>query len=187
MRYATAAGIVLAAALAVSAGERRGGEGPKGGTGPEGGQGGLWKELGLTQQQREQLRGLRQDQVDPNKDFRGRMQEIRKATKEEFSKADPSKSALDKLAGQLGDLAEDLAKEKAEYLLEVKKVLTVDQWAKLLERNWMLDLGPGPGPGGGPRGKVMMMKGKGKGKEMEHGEEECPMHKEHHGGNDDED
>ncbi len=103
--------------------------------------GSLWKELGLTEAQRESLKSLRAEQMVELRDIGKKLREVRKTVKVELLKSDPSNSVLDRAAGDAGDLTEDLTASFIDHMLEVKKVLTPEQFSMLLERGDMLKLG----------------------------------------------
>jgi Spy/CpxP family protein refolding chaperone len=160
MKLAWMSGIVLAFALAVAAGEK----GDKGGCPMQkadksgcpmqkGGEGGgpMAKELGLTDTQKVQLKALRQEQRSLFASFGEKMRAQRDAVRAELAKAKPDQAALDKAAVEAGMLAEELAKTRISSLLKAKTILTAEQFSKLLDREWMMEMGPPPGgPRGGP-------------------------------------
>jgi Spy/CpxP family protein refolding chaperone len=101
----------------------------------------MWKQMGLTEQQRESLKALRLEQTTEVKEIGQKLRAVRKTVKEELLKDDPSSSVLDRAAADAGDLTEKLTESFVDHLLEVKKILTPEQFAKLLQRENMLQMG----------------------------------------------
>jgi Spy/CpxP family protein refolding chaperone len=95
------------------------------------------QELNLTQDQKTKLKALRQQMKEPRQQIIEQMKGIRKKIKEELLKDKPLKSALDGYASQLGDLSKQIAQKLADHLLQVKAVLTPEQFAKLVNHDWM--------------------------------------------------
>jgi Spy/CpxP family protein refolding chaperone len=125
-------------------------------------------ELKLNDEQKAKLKELHKANREAMKPFFEKMKGVRDKIKAELLKPESSKQALDGFAAQLGDLHKQMALKRNQHLLQVKKVLTPEQFKKLVSRDWkhrtgikgkrphkgerrdMRGHGPGPGPGEGP-------------------------------------
>lgn len=133
-RFLLALGLSAIMAVPSLAGPGCGAHGKKGHGGPGAHQGGkhlLWKELNLTDQQKEQMKSLHEKMQQIRKEQFGKMKVIRDNIREELAKENPDEGALNKLSADLGDLAELKSKQRVDHLLEIKEVLDADQFAKL--------------------------------------------------------
>ena len=110
----------------------------------------MFADLKLTPDQKTKLKALHEQQKDSHKQFFDQMKALREKTKTELLKPQPSKQVLDGYAAQFGDLHKQLAQKRTEHLLQVKAILTPDQFSKLLSHE---PKGPGfgEGKGRGPR------------------------------------
>jgi Spy/CpxP family protein refolding chaperone len=97
----------------------------------------MMAELKLTAEQNEQLKGLHQQHRQDMKPFQEKMKGIRDKVKAELLKPAPSKPALDGYAAELGDLHKQMALKRNEHLLQMKAILTAEQFAKLVNKDWM--------------------------------------------------
>jgi Spy/CpxP family protein refolding chaperone len=123
------------------------------------------KELGLSTQQKSQLRELRKEMRDFHRSQMDKMRALRDKSKGELLAASPNKEILYGFAREMGELRRVMAEKEADHLLKVKAVLTPDQFEKLLKMDFGQRKGPGPagchdtlqgkwlhgrGPNGGP-------------------------------------
>ncbi len=131
------------------------------------------KGLNLTQEQKAQIKTLREEQGTAFKELRIKAKALRDQLKVEMLKDKPDQDAMEKQADEAGKLAADFAKLRINGLLKAKKILSADQFVNMLDREaaW--------GPGGdGPRGKGrecpkgMDCKEKGKHSDGEHGDDD---------------
>lgn len=114
------------------------------------------QELGLTQDQVQKLEDLRyqnqKQMVDVRRDLQLKMLDIRR----EMEKADPNPQVLDRLVDEAAAIRARQQKARIHHLLDVKKVLTPEQWAKgrqlLMERRQGMRERFGARPGAGRRG-----------------------------------
>ena len=97
----------------------------------------MMADLKLTAEQKEQLKGLHQQHRQDMKPFFEKMKGIRGKVKAELLKPTPSKPALDGYAAELGNLHKQMALKRNEHLLQMKAVLTADQFAKLVNKDWV--------------------------------------------------
>jgi Spy/CpxP family protein refolding chaperone len=104
--------------------------GPEGKKGPNK----IMKELKLSEEQKEKMKELRDQNKDAQKELFGKITELRGAIKEELLKDDPDENALSSLAAQLGEFHARMAKAHQDRLLEIKKILTKEQFEKLLQK-----------------------------------------------------
>lgn len=142
MKLRMAAVLVVATAVIVSAGQKTD-CGQKAACCKEDGHHAMWKELGLTETQRASLKTLREDQMTGLKEIAGKMREVRLTVKNELLKDNPGDAVLDRAAKDAGDLAEAMTTSFIDHLLEVKKVLTPEQFAKVM----VMEHGNFPGMG----------------------------------------
>lgn len=109
------------------------------------------QELGLTQEQQEQLRLLRQKHKAERPDTRAEVKALRRQIAEELKKSSPSRSKIKTLADKIGAIHAANAVRMADHMLEVKVILTPEQFSKMLdikEQRGGHKKGPGKGPGG---------------------------------------
>jgi len=95
------------------------------------------KELNLTQDQKTKLKALRMQMKESRQQIFNQMKGVRNKIKEELLKDKPSKTALDGYASQLGELSKQIAQKLADHLLQVKAILTPEQFTKLVNHDWM--------------------------------------------------
>jgi len=94
----------------------------------------MFADLNLTADQKTKLKELHKTHKESHKQVFDQMKALRDQTKAELLKAEPSKVVLDQLAAQMGDLHKQLAAKRAGHLLQVKAILTPEQFSKLLSR-----------------------------------------------------
>ena len=126
-RTSMAAAVVLAAGLVAVSAQPGPGHGHKrpGGF--------IAKELELTEEQRTKLELLRLDHKKAHVLKRPEMKRIRDKVKTELLKEKPDQGTLDKYAEEMGKLHVEMTKERHKHLLEVKEVLSAEQFEKLVE------------------------------------------------------
>jgi Spy/CpxP family protein refolding chaperone len=120
----------------------------------------MMADLKLSADQKAKLKDLRTKKLAAMKPFREKMKSIREKIKTELLKPQPSKQALDGFAAELGDLHKQMAQMRNDDLLQLKAILTAEQFSKLVNRDWMggphrgmgkdRHGGPGHGMGEGP-------------------------------------
>ncbi|MBN1127377.1 MAG: Spy/CpxP family protein refolding chaperone [Chitinispirillaceae bacterium] len=96
----------------------------------------MMADLKLTGDQKTKLKELHQQHLQEMKPFRDKMKGVRDKVKAELVKPAPSKPALDGYAVELGDLHKQMAIKRNEHLLQVKALLTPEQFSKLVDRDW---------------------------------------------------
>jgi Spy/CpxP family protein refolding chaperone len=84
-------------------------------------------DLQLTQRQQAELKAQHEQ---------GKMKEIREKVRAELLKNKPSKAALDECAAQLAGLHKQLIQNRHDHLLKAKKILTPEQFSKLVSHEW---------------------------------------------------
>jgi Spy/CpxP family protein refolding chaperone len=133
------------------------------------------KEIGLTPQQVQKLDDLQyahqKEMIDLRRDVQIKMLDLR----QEMQKDDPNPKVIDRLIDEGGQLRAKVQKARLHHILDVKAILTPEQWQKArtmlcdrLGRQRGMDrgkgrgmkrgqgrgqgrgMGPGNGPGGGP-------------------------------------
>jgi Spy/CpxP family protein refolding chaperone len=90
-------------------------------------------DLGLTPNQKDQMKALRKDGQDKMKaDFES-MKALRQKIKDEFLKATPDPAALDGYADQMAQFHKQMVKNRFANLFKAKQILTQDQFKKFLD------------------------------------------------------
>ena len=100
--------------------------------GSEGRGGERWKELNLNDQQKSDLKVLQKEMMTALKPQMEKVRELREAIKNEFLGDAPSESKLKALAGQLTQLQAVIEAGRIDHMLKVKKLLTKEQFAKII-------------------------------------------------------
>jgi Spy/CpxP family protein refolding chaperone len=118
----------------------------------------FFAELKLTPDQKTKLQALHKQMRETAKPFFDQMKGIMEKSKAELLKPQPSKQVLYGYAAQLADLHKQMAEKRADHLLQVKAILTPEQFSKLLSHE----------PPMGPEG---FRHGDGKGKGPHHGKD----------------
>lgn len=101
----------------------------------------MMTDLKLNADQKTKLQEFRKQHREEMKPFHETMKSIRDKVKAELLKPQPSKQVLDGLAADLGEQHKKMALMRNDHLLQVKAVLTPEQFSKLVSRDWMA--GPG--------------------------------------------
>ncbi len=86
--------------------------------------------LGLTPEQQQSLEALRFQQQKEMINFRRDMALKRLDLEQEMDKAAPDRQVVDRLLDEQGALRSKMMKARVNHLLDVRKVLTPEQWAK---------------------------------------------------------
>ncbi|MBD3316350.1 MAG: periplasmic heavy metal sensor [Chitinivibrionales bacterium] len=120
----------------------------------------MWSALDLSEDQKSQLKELHQEMLTARKEHRQKVKELRGQIRDELAKDNPSRGALDNFVARQADLHKAMSDQRIDHLLNVKEVLTKEQFEKLLDKQWIEKHGCGGkrfhrgGPhGGGGRGK----------------------------------
>lgn len=121
------------------------------------------QELGLSQEQQAELKVLREKHKAGRSDTRNEVKAIRRQIAEELKKSSPSKSRIKTLADKIGAIHSANAVRMADHMLEVKKILTDEQFSRMLDlKEQRKGQKNGPGKGRGPGGKKQHRHQKGK-------------------------
>lgn len=91
------------------------------------------QELGLSQEQQDQLKELRKKHREERRDIRTEVKELRRQIGEELKKSNPSRSTIKSLADKIGTIHSENAVRMADHMLEVKEILTDEQFTKMLD------------------------------------------------------
>jgi Spy/CpxP family protein refolding chaperone len=114
----------------------------------------LAKELGLSSQQKAQLKSMREEMRGVRKEHIKKMKALRDKSKEELLKPVPSRDVLYSYARESGELRRIMAEKEADHMLKVKAVLTAEQFKRLLSKDFMHPMGSAGGHHKrGPHGK----------------------------------
>lgn len=128
-------------------------EGPEGGAGSHRGKGPkkFFKDLNLTPEQQEKLDAHRKAQRAKNKETREQLKTKMQALHEEISKPNMDRAQLNGLVAEVNTLKGHLFSQHIEGVLEMKEVLTPEQFAKMQEH--FKKGGPGKHGGWGKHGR----------------------------------
>jgi Spy/CpxP family protein refolding chaperone len=96
-----------------------------------------WADLGLTEDQKAKLKEIHEEMADARKENFEAVKALRVKIKEELLKNDPAKSMLDSYADELGKLHKEMSRARNEHLLKVKKILTAEQFSKVVNKEWL--------------------------------------------------
>jgi Spy/CpxP family protein refolding chaperone len=104
----------------------------------------LAEKLGLSDQQKSQLKDLRKEMRDFRKSQMDKMNALLEKSKTELLKPAPSKDVLYGYAKEMGEQRRIMAEKEADHLLQVKIILTPEQFTKLLSMKFWEGAGPRP-------------------------------------------
>jgi len=107
----------------------------------------MWEELNLSADQEAKFREINARHAPVRRDHSRRIEELRERINQELLKDRPSRSLLAQLAGQMGETQKKMNIASVEHFLDVKAVLTPEQFKKFTERASV-----GSGTGGRRRG-----------------------------------
>ncbi len=93
----------------------------------------LREALDLSDEQFEQLQALKTEHREEMQGNREAVQALRAEVKTELKKDSPSSSETDRLAEEIGDLHTEMTKSLVAHLLEIKEILTPEQFEKMGE------------------------------------------------------
>ena len=96
----------------------------------------LWAQLNLTDEQKTKLKELHEEMLQIRKDHYQKVNDFRIKMKDELLKEKPSRQVLSNYAQQLGALHQDLTQKRTEHLLDIKGVLTPEQFTKVVDKDW---------------------------------------------------
>ncbi len=94
-----------------------------------------WEELGLTDQQKEQIRELHKENRSWRSESMKEIAEVRGNIRDEMLKEHPDRNRLNSHAEKLGDLYKAATDARIEYFFELKTVLTDEQFSKVVGNN----------------------------------------------------
>ena len=95
----------------------------------------MWRDLNLTDDQKAKLKGLHDERKSERQGHMQRMKDMREKIKTELSREKPNSDTLMSYASQIAVMVEDMTKQRLQELLQVKQILTKDQFAKLLSKD----------------------------------------------------
>ncbi len=110
----------------------------------------MWGDLNLTKEQQAQFKTLHEEMKGMREKHMEAVKTVREKMKVELLKAEPSQNTLYGYAAELGELHKQMTRDRSDHLLKVKKVLTPEQFSKLVEREDAMERGKGFGPHQGP-------------------------------------
>jgi Spy/CpxP family protein refolding chaperone len=116
----------------------------------------MWKDLNLTQQQKDQLKAAHQEMQTQRQELFQKMKGLRKTIKDEIMKDNPDQNMLNNLAEQSGALEKEAALLRFQHFLKMKSILTKEQFEKILDNDRPgLGMEEGMEGPGGPHGEGM--------------------------------
>jgi len=111
--------------------------------------------LGLQEEQIEQMQKLHDQMQDFHQTHRSEMDSLKSFISTELKKDAPDRQYLNQLSAQMGASAEKLSQKRIEHMLDLKELLTEDQFEKLLQHH-ETKRPRGPGGKGHFRGNPQM-------------------------------
>jgi Spy/CpxP family protein refolding chaperone len=130
----------------------------------------MMADLKLTADQKTKIQALHKDMETSMKALAEQMKGISEKVKAELLKDQPSKQVLDGYATQLADIQKQLLQKRYNHVLQVKTILTKEQFSKHLSHEWMGCAGMCEEMGEGGHGQCMGGK---KGEAMGKGGHHC--------------
>lgn len=112
----------------------------------------MWEDLNLKEDQKTKLKALHVEMQSVRTKHFEAVKTVRNKIKKELLKDNPSQNVLYGYAGELGELHKQISKDRGDHLLKVKKILTKEQFAKVLEHEGRKGKGR-HGPHKGSKGK----------------------------------
>ena len=94
----------------------------------------LWEELNLTPDQEAKFRDINAKHAPARRDHARRLEEVRARMNQELLKDRPSRSLLAQYAGQMGEFQKQMNIASVNHMLDVKAVLTAEQFNTFLSR-----------------------------------------------------
>jgi len=91
----------------------------------------------VTADQKAKIQALHKDMEGKGKSLFDQMKGINEKVKVELLKDQPSKQVLDGYATQLADIQKQLLQKKYDHILQVKTILTKEQFSKHISHEWM--------------------------------------------------
>lgn len=128
----------------------------------QGGKEGPFKELNLTAEQKEKLKGHKEAQKESSRALREQIKAKMQALHAEIGKPTVDRAQINALVAEINNLKGQLFAQHTEGILAMKEILTPEQFAKMQKgfekhhgkqgRHMPRQKGSGEGPGEGPRG-----------------------------------
>ena len=94
----------------------------------------LWEELNLTPEQETRFREINSRHAPVRRDNARMIENLREKINQELLRDKPSRSTLIQYAGQMGELQKKMNLASIDHLLNVKAVLTPEQFKKFTDR-----------------------------------------------------
>ncbi len=94
----------------------------------------LYEELGLTEEQRQQLRDLREENRADRKELYRKLKDKKEQLREELYRDELDPGQVEKIHAEIKELKLELADLRLEGILAVRDVLTPEQFSDLKER-----------------------------------------------------
>jgi Spy/CpxP family protein refolding chaperone len=110
------------------------------------------KELQLTNEQRDKLDEIFRAAADGLIDAKANVEKLQVALRGELDRAQLRRAEVIRIAGQLNDARGRLFEREITMLLDMRGVLSDEQWNDIRDRLDQRPMGPGHGGPGGPRG-----------------------------------
>ncbi len=103
----------------------------------------MFDDLKLTEEQQTKLKTLHDEMITVRKKHMEAVKSVRDKMRVELLKKSPARKTLDGFAGELGNLHKKMTKDRTAHLLKVKKVLTPEQFTRLVEKEERMECGHG--------------------------------------------
>ena len=114
----------------------------------------LWRELNLTPEQEVKFREINSRHAPVRRDNARMIESLREKINQELLRDKPSRSTLIQYAGQMGELQKKMNIASIDHLLNVKAVLTPEQFRKFTNRVPMGNPGSAGSSSSGSRGRT---------------------------------
>ena len=90
-----------------------------------------WASLQISEEQKTQIKHLHASKQTDRKAVTKKLGEVREKIKTELLRENPSRENLDRYASEIGEIHMKMNQERIEYLLELKTILTPEQFEQI--------------------------------------------------------
>jgi Spy/CpxP family protein refolding chaperone len=96
----------------------------------------MWNDLQLNADQKSKLLTMHNEVKDLRKNQRDEINAVRQKIKEELSKSNSSKTILSGFVSDLGKLHEKQIQSHIDHMMQLKTILTPEQFQKVIDKEW---------------------------------------------------
>ena len=94
----------------------------------------MFRDLDLTEEQRERLRTRREEKEETYQQAREQLKSLRAALGDELDKPEADQGKTDELVRQITSLQQQMLTERVDSILEMKEILTPEQFEKMAQK-----------------------------------------------------